>query len=217
MPALQCARGRECHGHHRTAARPRHGLRGPLVRRAVDDARNHRDDPRQLRILARVDPMGAASGGQISRGPARPAGVRRVVGAEGLRLHGQRAGGRHRALSRCPWHRVLPPDRRQVRRIGLHAIRQRAAASPALALPVRIAGARQRNRQCRRDPPQRRAAMGGRNHARAARQRGVRGADPMVGGRAHGQDRADVGVRRRRRRGSTWSSRPACRGSPRRP
>ena len=64
-----------------------------------------------------------------------------------------RARGRHRALPRCARDRELPPDRRQVRRLGLHA------ASPSdqpqrllLALPVRLAGARQRQRQCRRDP-----------------------------------------------------------------
>ena len=46
-----------------------------------------------------------------------------------------------------------------------------------VALPVRLADARQRHRQCRPDPPQGRAAMGGRDHAVAARQHGVRGAD----------------------------------------
>ena len=50
----------------------------------------------------------------------------------------------------------------------------------------------------------------------AARQRGVRGADSMVGRRAHGQDRADVGVRRLFGTGSTWSLMPGCRGSPHR-
>ena len=56
-----------------------------------------------------------------------------------------------------------------------------------------------------------------RDHAGAARQRGVRGAASMVGRRAHGQDRAARRRSARRRRGSTWSSRPAWRGSPRRP
>ena len=128
----------------------------------------------------------------------------------------QGARRRHRPLPRCARHRALPPDRRQIWRLGLHAIRQRSAASAALALPVRLAGARQRHRQCRPDPRQGRAAMGGRDHAGAARQRGVRGADPMVGRRADGQDRAALGVRRLVGAHRHGRSTPACRASPRR-
>lgn len=193
--ALQCV-WRKCHANDRHPARPRHGLRGPLVRHAVDHARSDRDDPRQFGILARVDAVDTASRRQVSRGAARPARLRRVVGAEGLRLHREGARRRHRALPRRDRRRALPPDRREIRRVGLHAIRQRSATSPALALPVRLTGARQRHRQRRLDPRQGRAAVGDRDHAGAARQRGAGGATQLVGGRADGQDRAGLGVRR---------------------
>ena len=61
-----------------------------------------------------------------------------------------------------------------------------------------------------------RAAMGGGDHALAARQHGVRGAAQMVDRRADGQDRADARRTAPRRRGSTWTSTRACRASRRR-
>ena len=111
---------------------------------------------------------------------------------------------------------TLSSDRRQVRRLGLHAVRHRPAASPALALPVRLAGARQRQRQRRPDPRQGRPAMGRGHHAVAARQRGVRSAGEMVDRRADGQDRRRAPPTARRRRASTWTRERACRASPRR-
>ena len=137
-----------------------------------------------------------ASRAPLPRRPPGPAGVWRIARAGRLRLERRRACRRHRALSRCARHRELSSDRRQIWRLGLHAACHRPAASPALALPVRLAGAGQRQRQRRPDPRQGRPAMGCRHHALAARQRGVRRAGEMVDRRADGQDLGARGLQR---------------------
>ena len=66
--------------------------------------------------------------------------------------------------------------------------------SPALALPVRLAGPGQRHRQRRSDPRQGRPAMGRRHHASAARHACVRRAAEMVDRGADGQDVGSRGL-----------------------
>src|SRR5215471_21777256 len=63
--------------------------------------------------------MGAAARRALQGDPARPAGVRTIAGAGGLRLERHRARGRPRTLPRCTRDRTLPSRRRQVRRLGL--------------------------------------------------------------------------------------------------
>ena len=183
----------------------------------MDGARDRGDGARQLGIFARLDLLGPAAGGQIPRHPPRPAGLRRLERAARLRLERQRARRRYRTLPRRAGGRELPSDRRQIRRLGLHATRERPAAPFPVALPVRIAGARQRQRQCRRHPRQGRAPVGGRHHAGAPRQRGVRGAGEMVDRRADGQDQSARRLRRvggAHRHGARGQARPHRRADP---
>ena len=201
----------------RGQARRHGGLPGRLVRPAVDGARDRRDGARQLRVVTRLDLLGAASGRPIPRRQARPAGLRRVVGTARLRLERSRARRRHRPVPGRARDRPVPSDRRQVRRLGLHAARERPTGAAALALPVRVAGTRQRQWQRRSHSRQGRAPVGDRDHAVAARQHGVAGADAMVGGRAHGQDQSARRLRRvggAHRHGARAASSSA---SPRRP
>ncbi len=79
-------------------------------------------------------------------------------------------------------HRQVSLGRRQIWRVGRDAICHRAFGSSALAVAVRLAGARQRHGECRQDPRSRRARMGGVNAAGAARLRRVGGANRVVDG-----------------------------------
>ena len=151
-----------------------------MVRQTVERSRDRRDGAWQLRILARLGLVGDASGGQVPCRSSRLAGLRRLDRAARVRLERRRARRRRRTLLGCVENSDLSSDRGQIRRISLHAARKRAPASSRLALPFRITRARQRQRQRGQHPHQRRPAMGGGDHARAARQLRIRGAGPMV-------------------------------------
>ena len=198
MPAAQAGRlRRRADAEGRDQAWCVDGLRGPLVRPAVDDPRDRGDDPRQFGVLARLDPMGPASRRQIPRPAARFAGVRRLYRAAGIWLECGRTRCGHAAISRCTRDRQVSSDRGQIWRLSLHAVRRRQLPSPAIALPVRVAVPRQRQRQCRCHPHQGCAAMGSGDAGGPARQRCIAGADAVVDRRTHGQDQYACRLRRR--------------------